>query len=111
MKYLPYILILVAFALGWLISPGEKVDSEAFKKEREAYQQRISDLQSQIAAQDSIGLAIMKRMTVDSLKYLDALKRKEIAISKLRKDIEKTNYHNYTAASLDSIRAYILRAR
>lgn len=111
-KYLPYILIAVAFALGWLISPGDKVDHKGYEEERKGYERQIRDLNRQIASQDSISREIRNKMSVDSLAYLDALKRKEITISKLRNDIAKTDYRNFGADRLDSVRAVILsRAR
>lgn len=99
------------FALGWLIAPGDKVDMTQYQKERKGYERQIRDLNRQIASQDSISREIRKKMSVDSLAYLEALKRKERTIAALRGKIDEVDFKNHTVADLDRIRAEILSAR
>jgi hypothetical protein len=111
-KYLPYIIAIAMFLLGYLIAPGDKVDVSQYEREREGYERQITHLKRQQSQQDSISEAIREKMSIDSAFYADALKRKEITIAKLRNDIEKTDYRNFSADGLDSVRAVILsRAR
>lgn len=105
------ILSVAAFILGWLIAPGDKVDVSQYEREREGYERQIRDLNRQIASQDSISREIRNKMSVDSLAYLDALKRKEITIAALRGKIDEVSFKNHTSADLDRIRAEILSAR
>jgi hypothetical protein len=111
-QVLPYLVAIAMFVLGYLIAPGDKVDVSQYERERETYQKRIEELKALRAAQDSVSDAIRKKMKQDSAAYADALKRKDITISKLRNDIAKTDYRNFGADRLDSVRAVILsRAR
>src|SRR5690606_41683715 len=102
-QYLPYILAVIMFALGWLISPGDKVDHKGYEEERQGYESQIRDLNRRIASQDSLSRAILERMTQDSIQYADALKRKDLRIAGLTKRINEIDLSRATSAELDSI--------
>lgn len=110
-KHLPYIIAVAMFLLGWLISPGDKVDIDKYEQEREEYERQIDYLKRQQARQDSISDAIREKMSIDSAFYADALKRKETTIAILQGKINEVDFKNHTSADLDRIRAEILSAR
>ena len=111
-KYLPYILILVAFLFGQLSVP--RTDKELirrFGQEKKVLKTEIEYLQVSLATRDRVGLSLREKVTRDSLKYSMLLAGNRKEIDRLKQKINATNFKNATTDQLDSIRHQLLRAR
>lgn len=103
-KYLPWILVAVAFALGILISPKpDKTLIQKFETEREVSRQLIEQKEARIKELTGVGQAIREKAYQDSVRVAGLLKAKEIRISSLTKRLEKINLTMATDTQLDSI--------
>jgi hypothetical protein len=111
-RYLPYVLIAVAFLFGQLSVP--RTDKELIRKfaqEKKVLKTEIEYLQVSLATRDKVGLSLREKVTQDSLKYSVLLARNKTEIDKLKLKISEVNYKNATTLQLDSVRAALLRSR
>jgi hypothetical protein len=111
-RYLPYVLIAVAFLFGQLSVP--RTDKELIRKfaqEKKVLLTEIEYLRVSMGIRDEAGLRLRQKVTQDSLKYSIVLARNKTEIDKLKQKINATNFKNATTDQLDSIRHQLLRAR
>jgi hypothetical protein len=104
MKWLPYILIVVAFAAGMLLKTSP--DKELRKKwedERRKLEESIKSRDARILILTGQGEAIKERMQQDSLQAVVALKGKDSRIKSLTNKLNEINLARADADSLDSI--------
>lgn len=107
-KYFWVALLVIAFALGMLISKGpDKELINKFETEREVHRQEIEVRDRKIKALDSLQATIRKRMIQDSLKFSEALKAKEIRITTLKRKVNEFTTKTATIHQLDSIAAVL----
>jgi hypothetical protein len=103
-KYFWVILIVVAFALGILISPKpDKTLIQKFETEREVSRQLIEQKEARIQELTGVGQAIREKAYQDSVKFSDALKAKDKHITNLTRKINELDFKNATTEQLDSV--------
>jgi hypothetical protein len=104
-KWLPYILVVVAFFAGMLLktSPDKELKKK-WESERETLQDQIEARDARILILTGVETKIREKMRVDSLETLNRLKRNQIEIARLKGIINAINFQNSTTEQLDSIR-------
>lgn len=104
LKYWPILLILFAFIAGRFSSPDVSKELQIkFEQERQRDREAISGLLKKITALSSESRTIREQMTLDSLKYSDALERNKQAYQSLKKKYYEINLSRANAHDLDSL--------
>lgn len=109
-KYLTVILVLAAFAGGWLLSSqGDKELIDKFDQERKEHEAAIRKLSLSIQSLRADSLNIRKKMKADSLTFAIQIREKDEAFVRQKRYYESINLSRATAHELDSLRAAIFR--
>jgi hypothetical protein len=109
LKYLPYILIVVAVFVGrWTAPQPDKDLLKRYEVERKYHIDQISKLNAQADDLAKAGLMIAEKRQEDSLKTAIILRAKDSAFIKLKKENEKITLSRASVAELDSARAIVI---
>lgn len=102
-KYIPYVLIAVAFFFGQLSVPRTDKDLiKKFAQEKKVLLTEIEYLRVSMGIRDEAGLRLREKVSKDSLWYSVQLRAKDREINQLFKHIQNVNTNRYSAADLDS---------
>lgn len=114
-RYLPYLLILIAFFLGQFLGTQDKSGEELLEARHEAEQQCYKDSISGLLHENTLLKARIdtreKVYRKDSTARAKALARQESISAALIKENERINYKSYSNPDLDSIDAILFGAR
>ena len=114
-RYLPYVLILVAFLLGQFLGTQDKSGEELLKQRFEAEQKRDNDSIRVLLHENTVLKGHIdtreKVYRKDSTARANALARQESISAALIKENERINYKSYSNPDLDSIDAILFGAR
>jgi hypothetical protein len=107
-KYLPYILVIAAFVLGYLLKPGPDEELERkYIQDRIIYQQTIDARNAEIQTLEALEIALRKKVMQDSVRFSERLKAKDTRIAGLTRKLNELDFKNATVSSLDSLRTVL----
>lgn len=105
MKYLPWILLIVAVASAVLFwTRSVKPEIALLEQQKKGQQAIIDRMNEELTLLERSGQAIRHRMAQDSVKNSERLKAKEIEILKLKRKLNNVSFKDYTTDRLDSLR-------
>lgn len=105
-KYIPYILILVAFFAGQLSGSNKHAEKELkakFEQERQRDRAKINELLAKLAIKEGQERTIREKMKEDSIASAAALARNKQEYNRLKKRYNEINLSRATSNQLDSL--------
>jgi hypothetical protein len=107
-KYLPYVLVVAAFVLGYLLKPGPDEELERkYIQDRIIYQQTIDQKNDSIRTLDALQSTLREKAKRDSLRFSERLKAKDTRIAGLTNKLKSLDFTNSTTEQLDSLSAVL----